>query len=206
MIKENEYILIFLILILSILSIWEICLFYQHKRQNANKEREYFELNAKLNFVTAVGTLIVLLSSYLGINVKDEIIKKSELIIKEMIIKKSAELDTLITYADSLIKNKNILKAGIYIVTDNEFKAGKVYKFEDLESIDKKRLPVFEYAPKLIISTNTGENLRIDTITNEFFILAKPIIKNGFIMLERNNPIYPKSVKFDVWIADYKTD
>jgi hypothetical protein len=123
-----------------------------------------------------------------------------------MIIKKSAELDTLITYADSLIKNKNILKAGIYIVTDNEFKAGKVYKFEDLESIDKKRLPVFEYAPKLIISTNTGENLRIDTITNEFFILAKPIIKNGFIMLERNNPIYPKSVKFDVWIADYKTD
>jgi hypothetical protein len=199
MIIENEYIPILLILILSILSIWEIRLFYQHKRQSANQEREYFELNAKLNFVTAAGTLAVFVISFLGFNVKDEIIKKSELIIKEMIKEKSAKLDTL-------IENKNILKAGIYIVTDNEFKAGKVYKFEDLESIDKKRLPVFEYAPKLIISTNTGENLRIDTITNEFFILAKPIIKNGFIMLERNNPIYPKSVKFDVWIADYKTD
>ncbi|MFT4806460.1 MAG: heme/copper-type cytochrome/quinol oxidase subunit 2 [Psychroserpens sp.] len=203
MITVIPYILTFFMLIIFI---WNIYLFYQHKGQNANPEREYFELNAKLNFVTAAGTLAVFVISFLGFNVKDEIIKKSELIIKEMIIKKSAELDTLITYADSLIKNKNILKAGIYIVTDNEFKAGKVYKFEDLESIDKKRLPVFEYAPKLIISTNTGENLRIDTITNEFFILAKPIIKNGFIMLERNNPIYPKSVKFDVWIADYKTD
>src|SRR5258706_3140140 len=102
---------------IAILLVWNIFLFFQ-LRQNRNLNREYFELNAKLNFITAVGSFAIIVISFLGWDVKDEILKKSEMPIKEMINEKSTEID-------NLLANKNILKAGIYIVTDLEFKEKK---------------------------------------------------------------------------------
>lgn len=193
-----DAILIFLLILIVILLLWNIKLYYNHKRKGKNHDREYFDLNAKLNFVTAVGTLAILLISYLGFNVKKEILKNSEEPINEMVKMKSKEID-------SLMASKNILKAGIYIISDLDFKENKVYKFKDLLTIDNKHLPDFAYIPKLIINTSTGENLRIEKLTTEFFVLGRSISKHSFLAIEDENPNYPKILKFDIWIADYKT-
>lgn len=186
----------FLLLIaILILLIWDICLHLIFKRER-KKEREYFELNARLNFIIAVGSLAILLISYLGWNIKDEILKRSEEPIRKMIDEKKVEYD-------SLLDNKNILKAGIYIVTDLEFKENRIFKFKDLSTIDNKHLPDLAHAPRLLITTSTGENLRIEKITNEYFILGKPISKSYSLFQEGDNPKYPKILKFDIWIADY---
>jgi heme/copper-type cytochrome/quinol oxidase subunit 2 len=193
----DTIVVLFLVLIL-ILLLWNIKIYYSHAKNDKNNDREYFELNAKLNFIVAVGSLAILLISYLGFNVKKEIIKNSEIPINEMVEKKSNEID-------SLFASKNILKAGIYIINDLSFKENKVYKFKDLLTIDNKHLPEFAYAPKLIISTSTGENLRVEKVTNEFFVLAEPMSKNSYLVVEEDDPSYPKILKFDIWIADYKT-
>jgi hypothetical protein len=181
-----------------ILLAWDIYL-HIRLRRNKNRDHEHHELNSKLNFITASGSFAILAISFLGWDVKDEILKKSEEPIKEMINKKSAEIDTL-------LKNKNILKAGIYIVTDLEFKENKIFKFQDLLTIDHKHLPELTNAPKLLINTRTGENLRIEKVTNEYFILGKPISETYSIYEEGVNPKYPKVLKFDIWIADYKQE
>lgn len=93
---------------------------------------------------------------------------------------------------------------GIYIVNDIEYQEDKIYKFKDLLTFDNKQLPAFVFEPKLLISTTTGENLRIKKITNEYFILSKPISKNSGIRTDDDNPEYPKTIKLDIWIADYK--
>ncbi|MFM9838840.1 MAG: hypothetical protein ACKVOQ_11285 [Cyclobacteriaceae bacterium] len=187
---------ILVLIAISILLVWDIYLHIKLKR-NKNRDHEYHELNSKLNFITASGSFALLAVSFLGWDVKDEILKKSEGPIKEMISEKRVEID-------SLLANKNILKAGIYIVTDLEFKENKMFKFRDLLTIDHKHLPELTNAPKLLINTSTGENLRIEKVTNEYFILGKPISKNYSLVNETDNPEYPKILKFDIWIADYK--
>lgn len=183
--------------LIAILLLWNIVLFIRNNNKN-NESEHYFELNAKLNFIAASGTLLILVVTFLGWNVRKEILMNSNVAIKEMVQVKSHEVD-------SLLESKNILKAGIYIVNDIDFKENKVYKFEDLLTIDNKSLPRFSHPPKLIINTNTGENLRIKEITDSYFILSKPIAKYYFISDERTNPEYPKIIKFDVWIGDYKS-
>lgn len=185
------------IFLIFILLIWNVCLLYRIKKNKGKQVKEYYELNSKLNFITAFGSLAVLLFSYLGWDIKVEINENSKDAIRELIKLKSDEID-------SLFADKNILKAGIYIVNDLEFKENKKFRFNDLLTFDNKPLPDFVHSPKLIISTSTGENLRIEKVTNEYFILGKPISKNNCIVLEEDNPKYPVIIKFDIWIADYK--
>ena len=192
-----DAIIVLLLIFIFILLIWNIKLFYNLKKKDENHVAEYYELNGKLNFITAVGSIAILLISYLGFNVKKEILKNSEGSINEMVKAKSSEID-------SLLESKNILKAGVYIVNDLEFKEEKEYKFEDLKTIDNKPLPRFTSEPKLIISTNTGENLRIEKVTTDFFVLGKPISKNYAFIDSKDNPNYPKILIFDIWIADYR--
>jgi len=194
----DSLISILLLLVIIILLIWDILLRLIQKKQPSNENKEYFELNSKLNFIIAVGTLAILLVTYLGFDVKEEILKKSEEPIKNLIKAKSLEID-------SLLESKNILKAGIYIINDLNYKEDSVYKFEDLLTIDNKNLPNFAYPPKLIINTSTGENLRIKKVTNDCFILSSPIQKSSSLLIGEN-PNYPKNLKFDIWIADYKTN
>lgn len=195
---------ILLLILIVILLVWNSFELYFNKRETQKTGQKYFELSAKINFLTATGTLAILLVSYLGLNVKDEILKKSETPINELITKKSKEIDSSLRIIDTLLASKDVLKAGIYIVNDLTFKVDKIFKFQDLLTIDKKRLPSFSYAPKLMIITNTGENIRIKKVTNEYFILGEPISKNYSILTEQGNPEYPKLLKFDLWIADYK--
>lgn len=185
-----------LMVFLIILFIWNLIVYYKQPKDVANKNKKYYELDAKLNFVIAVGSLAIFIVSYLGYDVKEEILKKSETPINEMVKAKSHEID-------SLLESKNILKAGIYIVNGLEYKEGKKFRFKDFLTIDNKHLPDFGYSPKLIINSSTGENLRIVKVTSEYFILSKPLLKSGYLQLD-DNPYYPDIVKFDVWIADYK--
>lgn len=189
---------ILLMIVIIILLVWDIILHYHHKKQKAKEGREYYEVNSKLNFIIAVGSFSILLVTYLGFDVKEDILKKSETPINELVNTKSAEID-------SLLESKNILKAGIYIVNDLNYKEDSIYMFADLLTIDNKHLPDFAYEPKLIINTSTGENLRIKKVTLDYFVLGSPIKKSGFLMLEGENPKYPKKLTFDIWIADYKT-
>ena len=195
---------ILLLILIFILLIWNSFELYFNKKVTQKTGQKYFELSAKINFLTATGTLAILLISYLGLNVKDEILKKSETPIRELITKKSKEIDSSLRIIDTLLASKNVLKAGIYIVNDLTFKVDKIIKFQNLLTIDKKSLPSFSYAPKLMIITNTGENIRIKKVTNEYFILGEPISKNYSILAEQGDPDYPKILKFDLWIADYK--
>lgn len=194
----DEVILFLFMILLLILSVWNYFIYRRFLKLNMQSDNQYHELNAKLNFIIAVGSFAILIISYFGFDVKADILNKSKEPIMEMVRIKSHEID-------SLLESKNILKAGIYIVTDLEYKENKVYEFKNLFTIDEKHLPDFAYVPKLMIITNTGENLRIEKVTNEFFTLTKPISKNGFLLVEQENPDYPEVVKFDIWIADYKT-
>ena len=191
-----ETIQLLLLVAITILLTWNVFLYFRLKHDR-NLNREYFELNAKLNFLTAIGSFAIVMISFLGWDVKDELLKRSEVPIKEMIDEKRSEID-------SLLSNKNILKAGIYIITDLKFEENKIFKFHDLLTIDKKHLPELTDIPKLLITTSTGENLRIEKLTNEYFILGKPISKFFYLSTEEGNPKYPKELRFDVWIADYK--
>ena len=188
-------IFIALLIINVVLLIWNLI---SYKRY-ANQEKQYYELNAKLNYITATGTVFIILLGYLGYNNEQNLNTNNERKIKEFITEKSSKID-------SLINSKDILKAGIYIVNDIEFKENREYKFEDLKTIDNKNLPKFSYSPKLIINTSTGENLRIKKVTNTYFILSTPISKHFSYWAEGDNANYPNVVKFDVWIANYKTN
>ena len=140
-----------------------------------------------------------MLATYLGLNSK-----------KELRIEYEKEITTFIKNQndriDSIINSKNILQAGIYIVNDIVYNEDQEYRFEDLKTIDNKKLPTFLYPPKLIINTSTGENLRIKKVTTTSFILSAPIAKSYSLFADGDNKDYPKVVKFDVWIADYKTE
>ena len=190
---------ILLIIVIIILLVWDIILHYQFKKKTTKKCREYYEVNSKLNFIIAIGSFAILLVTYLGFDVKEDILKKSERPINELVNAKSAEIN-------SLLESKNILKAGIYIVNDLKYKEDSIYLFSNLITIDNKHLPDFAYEPKLIINTRTGENLRIKKVTLDYFVLGSPINKSGFIMTEQENPKYPKELTFDIWIADYRTN
>jgi len=114
----------------------------------------------------------------------------------ELVAKKGKEID-------SLLENKNILKAGIYIVSDIKFKEDSIYYFKLLKTIDNKPLPIFNTNPKLIINTNTGENLRIKELTKNYFILEKYKSKNIVLSVGKNQEYTPIELRFDIWIADY---
>lgn len=195
--KDMNAIEILILCLIFILLFWNaIQLTLANKGKRTSK---YFELNAKLNFIIATGSLAILLITYLGWDSKEEILKRSDPIINNAVHKKIAEVD-------SVIDSKNILKIGTYIVNDLVFKEGKQYRFTELLTIDNKHLPEFANKPKLIIITNTGENLRIKDVTSKYFILSHPIKKANYIEFQEDNPEYPKELKFDVWIADYEIE
>ncbi|MDP8314546.1 MAG: hypothetical protein RAP70_05665 [Candidatus Celaenobacter antarcticus] len=122
--------------------------------------------------------------------------KQSKPMMDELVAKKGKEID-------SLLENKNILKAGIYIVSDIKFKEDSIYYFKLLKTIDNKPLPIFNTNPKLIINTNTGENLRIKELTKNYFILEKYKSKNIVLSVGKNQEYTPIELRFDIWIADY---
>jgi len=123
-------------------------------------------------------------------------LKQSKPMMDELVAKKGKEID-------SLLENKNILKAGIYIVSDIKFKEDSIYYFKLLKTIDNKPLPIFNTNPKLIINTNTGENLRIKELTKNYFILEKYKSKNIVLSVGKNQEYTPIELRFDIWIADY---
>ena len=207
-------IVVALLVIAIVLFIWNIYSF----RLKDNQDKQYYELNSKLNYITATGSVFILLAAYLGYTNEQNLNSNNDRKIKEFFNENSSVLqkenERLVTRfigeksrkIDSLIDSKDILKAGVYIVNDCEFAEGKEYNFKDLRTIDGKELPKFSFAPKLIINTSTGENLRIKAVTNTYFVLGRPITKELYLITDGANPGYPKKVKFDVWIADYKAN
>lgn len=191
-----EYLIVALLIITIILIIWTFCSFRRNV-QKENSDRNYLELGAKMNYLTATGSVFIILATYLGYNNELSLKKEYEAKISDFISKKSF-------YVDSVINSKDILRAGTYIVNDLNYIDNKKYKFEDLTTINNKKLPKFSFAPKLIINVCTGENFRVIEVTNEYFILGRPLSKNNFLVLDQDNANYPKVIKFDVWIADYK--
>jgi hypothetical protein len=191
-----EILVIFAFIAIITLLIWNIA---THARTTAIEHEKYHELNGKINYLAALGSTLVVIIAYLGWSTSKDIKEFNARQLREFINEQSQKID-------SIVRSKNILKAGVYIVNDLDFKAGKEYKFDELRTIDDKPLPKFSFAPKLIVSTATGENLRIITVTPTSFTLGEPITRYNSFVAEEANKNYPKTLKFDVWIADYKTN
>lgn len=189
-----EIFIILLLVTIAALLVWNMFLFWKSK-SDANSETDgYFELKARLNFIVAVGTVGLLIIAYLGFGVKNEILEKADPMIRQAVKEIRHEVD-------SLISNKNILKAGIYIVNDIVYKSDSTYYFSDLKTIDNESLPIFKNAPKLMINSSTGQGFRVRKIDNKLFVLTEPIPKYTFIGYDATG--YPDVVTLDIWIADY---
>jgi hypothetical protein len=145
------------------------------------------------------------------LNAIDSTSKENEKFIQSFNIEKEAIKSVLLKTgkdAKDIDRDINLLAANrirIYIVGGIKFKEDSIYKFSSLKTIDNAGLPEFTFPPELIIKTNTGENLRIKKLTNGSFILGKQLFEGNFLMADEN-PTYKKTeLKFDIWIADYKT-
>src|ERR1700677_46144 len=77
-----------LLAVITILLIWNIVTV---KIKN-NKEKEYNELNAKLNYITATGSVIIILIGYLGYNNEQNLNTANENKIKSFFVGKAEEL------------------------------------------------------------------------------------------------------------------
>jgi hypothetical protein len=186
---------VLVLVINAILLIWNLIVY---RKTNQNDIAGYHELNAKLNYITATGSAFIILATYLGFSNVQNIDENTNKKVKDFFVTQSIKID-------SIIDSKDVLKAGVYIVNNIEYKEDKEYEFGSLRTIDNKPLPKFSFPPKLIINTSTGENLRIKKVTTHSFVLGQAITKAQVIALDQDNKDYPQSVKFDVWIADYKT-
>ncbi|TAH40107.1 MAG: hypothetical protein EYC69_11910 [Bacteroidetes bacterium] len=164
------------------------------------------ELNARFNFITAFGAFLVLAIGYLGLNDQKKVTDRIYSEIKPKADSLITNVGRQVQSLDSSLANKNILKAGIYIVSDLKFRGDSLYKFSSLRTIDNKSLPQFKTAPKILISTKEGFTVPIKFITDSSFEFYRPY---GFLLAEEGNYKRPETAtltKIDLWIADYKTE
>lgn len=179
----KDLILFFLLLILVVLTIWNLTSFIKYRSQPSTRkidDARYWELKFRLDFIVAITVVIVGGLSFIGYdridNISDDVKSDIEHQVENAI---QTELDPIRQRAleaqalmDSLL-SKNIVQQELYVVRSQVLLngRGKVY-FKNLVSDKGKKLPLFTSIPLVIPTSLSAEALSVHSVTKESFELS----------------------------------
>lgn len=92
------------------------------------------------------------------------------------------------------LKNRPILSKDFFIIKEisyNEAPEGNRYYFQDIQTIDGKKLPEFKHPPTVLINGSTGGTFGIIRVTTEFVHL----INTGGVQIQSDPPTFPLKFK-----------
>ena len=196
--RYNMNTLIVLVIILIILSGWNLKSLWDLKKFNRSKielnDDKYYELKYKNEFITTIAIVVIGVGGFFGYKMSDEINKRADNLktrldsLDRLIIAKKDTLYTVETktkiLSDSLfqisnrisvISNKNIVKQDFYItdnlkfdITGAEVSSVRFY-FKRLKTLAGHPFPSFNKAPFLFIVPQNGANVTLVHLEKDYF-------------------------------------